>query len=70
MLKLNDIMQIREDLEVGWKVFSILQELIEEKEKRLQSSVNRLKVIERDMTSKLLLKQKAKRMAIKRKEAK
>ena len=70
MLKLHDIIQIREDLDVGWKVFSVLKDLVEEKEKRLESSVNRLKVIERDMTSKLLLKQKAKRMAIKRKEDK
>jgi len=70
MLKLSDIQNIREDLEMGWHVWGLIKELVAEKESRLDSSVRRLKRIEGTMTTNLLKKQQEKRKTIKRKGAK
>ena len=58
MLKYNDIRAIREDLEMGWHVFGLLNDLVKEKQNRLESAVKRLKHIEGVMTTKALKKKK------------
>ena len=70
MLKLSDIQDIREDLEMSWHVWALIKDLIAEKESRLDSSVRRLRRIEGTMTTNLLKKQQEKRKTIKRKGAK